>query len=383
MTTADPLIAANPLPDDAAARLAIAAAESELLDALLATPQEPLGAPPAPSRATAPRRRALALIGAVAVVIPVVAVLAVLPTGRHHRTHPTPPARQTATTGAAHPTRHAGTSPLVLFTQPGWHAWYADEESPLMGELDFARDGAPIRNGAPAGGQVELHWYPAAEAPGYIKDRADGASIRTTARVLGATAHVIQYKGGGPRQFSAIWTLGARMLEFRASASDLAAFKALMTRLRLVDNATWLRALPRSVVPSTRRSAVIHTMLRGIPLPPGFSVNQIPGRTLNSDHYQLGAAVTGVVACEWFARWDRAKIAGNQAEVNRAVSAMTTAEHWPILREMSSQGGWTQVLDGYAKAMPSGRYFGRPILGDVDSGLGCSSEWHIKLPKAK
>lgn len=387
-TTADPLIAINPLPDETAARLAIDAAEHEMLEALLASPEAVVPGPP-PRRAPARRRPLLAVLGAAAVAIPVLAVLAVLPMGRHARTQPTPPAGHGTTTRPSPrpaPRMPATTpAPLVLFQQPGWHAWYGDEESPTMGELDFARNGAPIRNGAPAGGDLELHWYPAAEAPGYIKDRADGASIKTTMRVLGATAHVIQYAGtvGAQHMYSAIWTRGPRMLEFRGNAANMAGFKAQLARLGVVDSAVWLKALPKTVVPSTERSAVIRTMLRGIPLPPGFDPSQIPGKALSRDHYQLATAVTGVAACEWFARWGRARTAGNRAEVNQAVSAMATAKHWPILRQINSQGGWTSVLVGYAQAMPSGRWFNRPLLGDVDSGLGCSSEWKIKLPGAK
>jgi uncharacterized protein YodC (DUF2158 family) len=93
-------------------------------------------------------------------------------------------------------------------------------------------------------------------------------------------------------------------------------------------------------------------------------------------------SVTGTVACEWFARWGRGRNTGNQSEVDQAVAAMATATHWPILRELSRQGGWTSILVGYAKAMPRGRWFGRPLLPDVDSGLGCSGEWHIKLGAA-
>lgn len=226
-----------------------------------------------------------------------------------------------------------------------------------------------------------MHWYPANEARGYIHDRASEASIKRTMRVLGATAHVIQYKGGPSRRhdFSAIWTLGPRVFEFRANAPSMTAFRALLIHVHIVDSATWLKAMPRSVVTTAHRNAVIRTMLRGIPLPPGFNVRQIPGSTLLRDHYQLGTAVTGVVACEWFARWGHGRKVGNHAEVANAIAAMGTAKHWPILQQMSKQGAWTQVLLGYTKAMGSGIWYGRPLLPDVDSGLGCSGEWHIKL----
>ncbi|MGH2858674.1 MAG: hypothetical protein ACRDMJ_14465 [Solirubrobacteraceae bacterium] len=36
------------------------------------------------------------------------------------------------------------------------------------------------------------------------------------------------------------------------------------------------------------------------------------------------------------------------------------------------------MLIGYARAMPKGTWFGRPLAGDVDTGLGCS-EWGVHL----
>lgn len=62
-----------------------------------------------------------------------------------------------------------------------------------------------------------------------------------------------------------------------------------------------------------------------------------------------------------------------------AIAAMETAKRWPILREMSSAGGYPEVLLEYVGAMPSGLWYGRPLLGDVDSGLGCS-QLGVKLP---
>jgi hypothetical protein len=376
MTEIELLTAANPLTDEAASRLPIDAAEREMLDALVA---RSVVAPVVPAPWARRRlRRGRAVIGTLAVAVPVIAVIVLLPTARRGGHAPRPaPAPAPAHARKAPPS----TSPRVLFARPGWHVWDVQEDDPLNGELDFAPNGARITNGAPAGGGAQLHWYPASAARGYRQDRANEASIKLTMRVLGARAQVIQYKGtpAGRHQYSAIFTLGPRSLEFRSTERDMAAFKADLAQLRVVENATWLKALPASIVQSDRRTTVIRQMLKGIPLPPGFSVDRIPGANLVADHYQLGAAVTGVVACQWFARWGHARQAGNQAAVNRAVAAMSTAARWPILRTMSTQGGWTQVLVGYAKAMPSGRWFKRPLLGDVDSGLGCSSEWHIKL----
>ena len=377
MTEIELLTAANPLTDEGASRLPIDAAEQDMLARIVATGEGPDLAPARPRRAGRPRR-VLAVAGlAVAVAVPVIVVLALVPTDRRSERPPAPPAAPTRPSKTP-----ANSSPLVLLQEPGWHVWYADEDTTGFGELDFARDGATIHNGVPSGGGLALNWFPASDTRGYVQDRAAEASIKTTQRVLGATAHVIQYKDGPPGHpsYSAIWTSGTRGFEFRAGAANMRAFKALLARVTRVDEATWLKAMPPSVVTPAHRSAVIRTMLRGIPLPPGFKVSQIPGATLDRDRYQLGSAVTGVVACEWFARWGQARKAGNSAAVRQAVAAMQTAKHWAVLKQMDKTGAWRSVLLGYVKAMPSGRWFKRPLLGDVDSGLGCSGEWHIKLP---
>lgn len=377
MTEIELLTAANPLTDEAASRLPIDAAEREMLDAMVA---RSVVAPAVPAPRVRRRLRSgRAVIGTLAVAVPVVAVIVLLPTARRGGHAPTP-APPPAHARKALPT----TSPQVLWSRRGWHVWYADEDTTGFGELDFARDGATIHNGVPSGGGLALNWFPASDTRGYIQDRAAEASIKTTQRVLGATAHLIQYKDGPPGHpsYSAIWSAGTRGFEFRAGAANMPAFKALLAHVTRVDEATWLKAMPPSVVTPAHRSAVIRTMLRGIPLPPGFRVSQIPGATLVRDRYQLGSAVTGVVACEWFARWGQARTAGNSAAVGQSVAAMQTAKHWPVLKQMDKTGAWGSVLLGYANAMPSGRWFKRPLLGDVNSGLGCSSEWHIKLGAA-
>ncbi|MGH2909701.1 MAG: hypothetical protein ACRDK8_10440, partial [Solirubrobacteraceae bacterium] len=139
------------------------------------------------------------------------------------------------------------------------------------------------------------------------------------------------------------------------------------------DTTTWLRAMPPGVVKSADSGQAIRLMLKGIPLPPGFDAAKIRGAHLVHDRYQLGAAVTGTIACMWIADWNHARKTGDTQTVKRAIAAMATAPHWPILRQMAHQGGWTQVLIGYAKAMPSGTWYGRPLMPDVNSGLGCSA----------
>ncbi len=83
-------------------------------------------------------------------------------------------------------------------------------------------------------------------------------------------------------------------------------------------------------------------MLRGVTLPPGFNASAITGANLASDRYQLGATVTGTVACTWFKRWAQARRTGNSAGVQQAVNAMATAKTWPILQQMSKSGAYPE-----------------------------------------
>jgi hypothetical protein len=221
---------------------------------------------------------------------------------------------------------------------------------------------------------AQLTWYDGALQP-WIKDRAASAERTATASVLGTTAHVYQYEGGTPghRDITALFRYDGRVLEFRAGAADIAAFKALLARLTRVDTDAWLSAMPASVVKAPNQEIAIEQMLHGITVPPGFDANDVKTANLTKDRYQLGAAVAGTVACQWFRLWSDARKANDGAAEREAVAAMATAKDWPILDEMTRDGDYPDVLLEYAAAMPSGQWYGRPLLGDVNSGLGCNT----------
>jgi hypothetical protein len=151
---------------------------------------------------------------------------------------------------------------------------------------------------------------------------------------------------------TALFRYDGRVLEFRAGAADVDAFKALLATLKRVDTDTWLSAMPFSVVKTPDRATTIRQMLRGVPLPPGFEQDDIKGSQLTKDRYQLGAAVAGTVACQWFKRWAEARSENDRAEEREAIVAMATARGWPVLHEMEKQGGYPDVLYEFAAAMP-------------------------------
>jgi hypothetical protein len=351
------LAAANPAPASRVADLPLADAERELLLAIASEPRV--------DRRRRPRRRFAVAVAAAGLAAAAV-LLAVVGTGDRPG-NPEP-------AFAAELVRFAERSPLLLLDQPGWRVTYANEESDIVGEMTFERANA---------GMATLNWQ---QGPlrHWTLDRAASAELTTKAPVLDTVATVYQYEevgqnAGGDLDITALWMDRGRVLEFRSSVPDMATYKRQLASLERVDANTWLSAMPASVVKAADRGPVVQEMLEGIPLPPGFDASAIPAEGLTKDRYQLGVTVSGTVACTWFQRWGNARKAGDQEAVQAAIAAMATAKRWPIVREMSTAGGYPDVMQEYAAAMPSGRWYGRPLLGDVDSGLGCS-QLGVKLP---
>jgi hypothetical protein len=313
-------------------------------------------------RQAAHRRRRLTVARAAAVAV-AVAVVATLMLGGGSN-----PGGRPAPAFGARLVRFAEASPLLLLDASGWQVHYADEQTASEGEMHFA-------SGAAAGvsGEAELHWR-GGRLRDWVSDRAASADLTTTAPVLGTSAHVFRYAGGhsGSEDIAALWRKDGRVLEFRATVRDVAAFEQLLASLRRVDETTWLKALPASVISAAQQAPTVREMLRGIPLPANLDVSRIGNPDLTKDRYQLGATVAGTVACTWVKDWLQARRAGDRHGVDAAIAAMATAKTWPVLRAMEAQGAYPQVLEQYAAAMPSGEWYGRPLAGDVESGLGCA-----------
>ena len=315
-----------------------------------------------------------------------------------------PPSPGTAEAAFAALYRAHSRDVLALLDADGWRVNYADEQSRREGEMHFLHGSAPPENparlvvteGKPIPPELiahlrrtaQLNWRPGPIST-WIKDRAQDAGIATTAPVLGTTAHVYEYRRSGEfakladfQDITALWEYRGHVMEFRWAAPDMATFKARLADLRRVDTNAWLSALPASVVKTADRPNVVAEMLEGIPLPPGFDAAKIPGARLTKDRYQLGAQVTGAVACAWIKRWSDARRRGDTATVDQAIAAMATAKDWPILHEMAKEGAYPQVLREYAAAMRIGNWYGRPLEGDVEQGLGCA-ERGVPLTKPR
>jgi hypothetical protein len=158
------------------------------------------------------------------------------------------------------------------------------------------------------------------------------------------------------------------------------------------DVDTWLAALPPEIVRPVEDKAAVEEMLKGIPIPDSVDVGHLQSIALALSRYQLGAKVTGAVACGWLDQWAAAVKDGDQASAQQAIDAMSTSHDWAILREMEDQGGWSQVVWEYSREMqndnraqllgvagtestPDGRVYElRPAYA---TGLGCDSEQRV------
>jgi hypothetical protein len=200
--------------------------------------------------------------------------------------------------------------------------------------------------------------------------------VLDTTAFVDTRAEVFVNQGGpGDREMVALWGEGDYLLEMRAAVPDQAGLEERLGWLTKVDSGAWLDAMPAKVVKAADHEAVVAEMLKGIPLPKTFAPSRVPSEALTTNRYQVGAHVTGTVACLWFRQWGEATRTGDTAAAAEAVKAMATARHWPILREMNPDGDYPEVLWEDAAAMPQGYFVWaghhRDLLAHAE-GLGCA-----------
>lgn len=270
---------------------------------------------------------------------------------------------------AAAALRVADSVPRLLVGEEGWTVTRADEFTVEAGEMAFS-------NGARS---VDLTWRPASTHEDYVKDRTDGTEPLPDTEVLGQTAKVFRYKGSAT-DVTALWTSGGYSLELRVGYSEsgptltVEQFNAVLRSLKTVSVDEWLSAMPASVVKPGDRRAVVEEMLGGIPLPDGFDTAKLLDDDNVKDRYQLGAQVSGAVACAWIDRWADARDAGDRAAQRAAADALLTSRTWPVLREMNADGDYPEVVWEYADVV-AGRSeaHGSPLEESAAEGLGCDS----------
>jgi hypothetical protein len=268
---------------------------------------------------------------------------------------------------AAAAIRVAEANPRLLVTAPGWEIVRADEFEPDSGELLFS-DGSH---------RFEIHWYPARLYSAYLDDRADVSSPEP-GTLLGRRATTVEYS---PEEFATMLApQGSVFIETRGQLGSRGGYDEILHSLRPVDVGTWLGAMPPSTVRPEARSKAVEEMLRGIPLPPGFSAVALQGEDSISDEGSLAVKVGNAVACSWVESWVVARASGDEVTARRAVEAMASSADWPIVRE--TRVPWFSNYRIVARQMREGRldrgYSGYEVRADGRT-FGFGPAWKLTL----
>ena len=269
----------------------------------------------------------------------------------------------TGSAWAAPLVRIAEDSPRLLIAEAGWEVIRADEFSGELGEMTFSNSDATM----------DLSWNPAKHHTSIVEDRENGAEASWNVTIAGREAVLFQYEG--TTDFTALWRDGDHSLELRGVFPSVDDYRAVAATLQRVDVNTWLSAMPESVVKPDIRAASVDEMLADIPVHPSVDVEKLKASELVTDRYQLGAKVTGAVACAWIGQWVDATSKGNEGRAQEAIEAMASSHNWAILIEMDQEGDWPEVMWELADAMPNNAKVsgGRPltIVESYQYSLGC------------
>jgi hypothetical protein len=403
------LKAANPLPPDALAALALSSAEAELGEAIAAEPASAgdvggVGPDPVQRQRWGSREIAVAA-GALAAIVAAIVLLLSAGGGQSG------PSRAYA----AELVRFAESSPLLLLEGPGWRVQNATEErrrEGVEGSMEFVT-GKPIPyesiriTGGPKAEResgmfppavrqrrVELWWRQGTLTAAIAMQRESlhphgqrwvKLPVLDTTAIVDTRAEFFVNQGGpGNRRMTAFWSEGGYVLQLTAAVPDLAAFEERLEWLTRVDTQAWLDAMPAKVVKAADHDAAVQEILKGIPVPSTFRPSEVPDEGLTTTRYQVGAKVTATVSCLWFLQWAEARRSGDRAAELEAEKAMATSRHWPILHEMTKDGAYPNTIWQLAAEMPSGVWIWaghrHPLLPKAEA-LGCARLGLPLLPR--
>jgi hypothetical protein len=281
---------------------------------------------------------------------------------------------------AAEAVQVAESVPRLLITADGWEVGRADEFSVGSGDVTFR---------GPSGGEIDLRWTAESSGQSYGDfiagvdkepfERLDDVEIEGQQAALFEAFVVpgdVEEGDADEHTVVALWRDSGYVMGLESHMST-DRFLDVAASIGTVDVDTWLAALPESVVKAGDRPGAVQQMLADVPVPDGFDASSLETADVSArSRYQLGADVTGQVACAWVAQWNDGKASGDAAVVDEAVTAMGTARDWDILREMDAEGDWPKTVWDVADAMAAGDTMdaGRPdmpLAETAANALGC------------
>lgn len=154
-------------------------------------------------------------------------------------------------------------------------------------------------------------------------------------------------------------------VELRVPSAGQGELDEFVGTIRAVDTETFIAAMPASVVDPSNRGPVVAVMLYDVPLPDDFDRSSLLGnRALPpTDRTTLATAIASDVACAWLDDWFEARDQDDPADLERALAALESAPHWPLLQGITpEQNGLPEMLFELVGTLRDG--------GTVASGAG-------------
>lgn len=198
---------------------------------------------------------------------------------------------------AADTVARTGEPPRILLGDPSWTVTHSFEVRPESGEVQLTR----------AGDTAQINWYlPDDPATTILADRRAAGHDEETVTVLGHEGRLFHY---GDRDYEVIWQHGNYEIYLRAHVDSRDDVDALIGGLRLVDDDTWLAAMPDDYVRAVDNSRAVAEISADTPVPDSFS-DLVEDRLYYvdpTDEHALTVETLHWVACSWVREWVQAE----------------------------------------------------------------------------
>jgi hypothetical protein len=255
----------------------------------------------------------------------------------------------------------------------------APDGVPIM--LDYSDDASSRAvDGESFVSSLRVRWRPLADHDDAVAGQSGGSAgqpVRSTS-VLGSLATVVEQVAPAAAGSGTALTQGRYLstvdfdrwtLTVDGTFWSMADFESAIGRLRAVDRASWLDALPASLLVPDAVPGAVEQFLSGVPLPAGLGVAELAaprdaaGTAVIRARPEVASEVVQRLACGWLDAWVDATERSDQDAARPAVQAMAASDRWPALVEARDDrlavlfaemaAGVAAMRDGSPASLPS------------------------------